>query len=77
MKEGMDMGEFPNAPPEMQIPEYVSYSSYDGWLQCPKRHQLQRLMQLKEDPAWWTFGGSGLHSSAEELDHRRYEREKQ
>lgn len=72
----MDVGEYPNAPPvNIEIPGYVSYSSYDGWLTCPKRHQLQRLMGLPETPAWWSFGGTGLHKASEELDHKRYERE--
>jgi hypothetical protein len=57
-----------NAPPR-----HVSPSSLAGWVKCGKRHQLQRVLGLKEDPAWWSIGGNGLHKSSEILDRKRFQ----
>lgn len=59
-------------PEEPQVPAHVSYSSLDSWLQCGKRHQLQRVMGLREDPSWWSIGGGALHQASEALDRERF-----
>lgn len=49
-------------------PPHVSYSQYSDFLKCGKAYQLKRVLGLPEAPAWWSFGGKGVHSAAERHD---------
>jgi len=57
----------PNAPPP-----HVSPSALTSWSDCGKKDQLRRIIGLKESPAWWSFGGTGLHRASEKLDRQRF-----
>lgn len=52
-----------NAPPL-----HVSFSQLNAWLRCGKAYQLQRMMGLAEQPAWWSIGGTGVHTATEKYD---------
>lgn len=53
-------------------PGHVSPSALSRWVKCGKREQLQRILGLKEDPAFWTIGGHSLHKGSEILDRERF-----
>lgn len=50
------------------LPEHVSYSSLTEWLSCGWRYYMSRVLQEKELPAWWFYGGSAVHAATEEYD---------
>lgn len=54
-------------------PAYRSYSSFTSWLSCGKAWQLSRLVEVKEQPAWWFAGGKAVHTASEVYDHKRFE----
>jgi hypothetical protein len=56
-------------------PAYVSYSAFTSWLKCGKAYQLSRLLDVKENPAWWFAGGSAVHAATEVYDKALYEAE--
>lgn len=66
------MAPLANAPPSdvdsPKPPEHVSHSQYSSWLKCGKAYQLSRIIGLPEAPAWWSIGGTGVHSATEKYD---------
>ena len=54
-------------------PDYVSYSSFTGWLKCGKQWQLKRLFRVAEIPGWSNVGGSALHEATAVLDRQLWE----
>jgi hypothetical protein len=56
-------------------PAYRSYSSFTSWLACGKAWQLARLVDVKEQPAWWFAGGKAVHTATEHHDLRLFEAE--
>ena len=61
------------APPGHEWPAHVSYSSFTQWLKCGKSYELSRLFGVKGQPAWYSVGGSAVHSSTETYDRARVE----
>lgn len=49
-------------------PAHTSYSSIDTWQQCGMKYKLTRIDGWKEDPAWWSVGGSAVHTATEWSD---------
>ncbi len=47
---------------------HASYSSVDSWLQCGQKYYLTKIEGHKEDPAWWSVGGSAVHHATEWWD---------
>lgn len=47
---------------------HASYSSVDSWLQCGEKYRLTKIEGIKEDPAWWSVGGSAVHRATEWWD---------
>lgn len=54
-------------------PTYVSYSSFCQYLRCGKSWQLARLLEVREDPAWFFAGGSAVHTATEIYDRAQWE----
>lgn len=57
-------------PPDLA---HLSYSSFTAWLKCGKAYELQKILGLQEQPAWWSIGGSAFHSATEEMDRLQYD----
>lgn len=51
---------------------HVSYSALNEWLECGKRYQLKRILNLPEKPAWWNIGGHSVHAATEEWDRNNF-----
>ena len=49
-------------------PKHVSYSALDGYVSCPKRYQLSRILQLEEKPGLASIAGNAVHSATELID---------
>lgn len=47
---------------------HLSYSTFDGWFQCPKKIELAKLRLAPARPAWWFAGGSAVHAATEDYD---------
>lgn len=52
----------------MQPSAHASYSSIDSWMQCGEKYRLTKVEGVKEDPAWWSVGGSAVHTATEWWD---------
>lgn len=57
--------------PEIPL-THMSYSSLTSYLKCGKAYQLNRILGIQEQPAWWSIGGRAVHEATEELDRIRY-----
>ena len=53
---------------EGYTPAHVSYSALDGYVSCPKRYQLSRVLQLEEKPGLASIAGNALHRASELID---------
>lgn len=51
---------------------YVSYSSFTSWLSCAKQYQLERILGVTAQPAWYFVGGSAVHAATEHYDRTLY-----
>ena len=51
------------------MPTHASYSSVDAYLECGLKYRLTRIEGHKEDPAWWSVGGSAVHKATEWWDY--------
>ena len=65
----------PSTPDSQGLPAHVSHSQYSEWLKCGKSYQLKRILGLQEAPAWWSIGGTGVHSATEKWDRHQLEQE--
>lgn len=48
--------------------QHASYSSIDSWMQCGEKYRLTKIEGIKEEPAWWSVGGSAVHLATERYD---------
>jgi putative RecB family exonuclease len=46
----------------------LSYSQIDGWLSCPERYRLERVVKVPVPPAWYLTGGKAVHVATELAD---------
>jgi len=51
-----------------EVPKHTSFSSITTWLSCGYRYYLSRVVQVEEQPATWSIGGTAVHSATEEYD---------
>ena len=51
-----------------ELPPYVSYSQVTGWSDCGEQYRLQRIERVPEVGAWWSVGGTAVHSATEAYD---------
>jgi hypothetical protein len=45
--------------------EYMSYSSLNTYLDCPRSLELGRIRRVKRRPGPWFPGGTAVHSTIE------------
>ena len=50
------------------IPEHASYSALTTYIDCGYLYYLGRLLEIPEQPAVWSVGGSAFHKATEEWD---------
>jgi ATP-dependent helicase/DNAse subunit B len=55
------------------IPEHVSYSALTTYIDCGYLYYLGRLLEIPEQPAVWSVGGSAFHKATEEWDKQYVE----
>ena len=53
---------------EYTLPEHISYSAFTTFLDCGYQYYLGRLLNLPEEPAIWSIGGSAFHKATEDWD---------
>jgi len=46
----------------------LSYSTFDNWLQCPKKVELSKIRKAPTQGAWWFTGGTAVHTATEAYD---------
>lgn len=49
---------------------HLSYSSLSNYIRCGHSYQLTKRYGVQEQPAWWSIGGTAVHSATEELDQK-------
>lgn len=47
---------------------FLSYSSLDSYLTCGEKYRLTKVVGVAQDPAWYLFGGSAVHTATEWID---------
>ena len=47
---------------------HLSYSSLSNYNRCGHSYQLTKRYGVAEQPAWWSIGGTAVHTATEELD---------
>ena len=50
------------------LPEHISYSSFNTWLECGWKYKLTKLHEVPEKHAVWFTGGSAVHKATELWD---------
>jgi ATP-dependent helicase/DNAse subunit B len=55
------------------IPEHVSYSALTTYIDCGYLYYLGRLLEIPEQPAVWSVGGSAFHKATEDWDRQHVE----
>lgn len=53
-----------------ELPRHLSHSSLTTFLQCGHKYYLSRVVQEKEQPAWWFVGGNAVHTATEKYDRQ-------
>lgn len=48
-------------------PKHLSYSTVDSFRSCPKKFELQKVLQLEQLPGLAAIGGSAFHACVEAL----------
>lgn len=56
-----------------QLPEHISYSSFNTWLECGWKYYLTKVEDVPEKHAVWFTGGTAVHTATEELDRAMLE----
>ena len=56
-------------------PTYTSPSQLSSMNMCGEKYRLERLVQVKQDNAWWNAGGSAVHAATEMFDRTWWEEE--
>lgn len=56
-----------------ELPAHISYSSLTTWLDCGWKYYLSRVKQIGEQPAWWFYGGTAVHTATEVYDRMTLE----
>lgn len=51
-----------------KLPEHVSYSALTTYIDCGYLYYLGRLLEIPEQPAVWSAGGSAFHEATEAWD---------
>jgi len=46
----------------------TSHSALSDFLDCPEKFRQSRILRRPETPAWWSVGGTAVHSATEEFD---------
>lgn len=46
----------------------TSHSALEKFLSCPEKFRQHYILRRKETPAWWSAGGTAVHSATEEFD---------
>lgn len=59
------------------MPSHVSYSQFNEFVYCGEKFRLTRLVGVKEDPAYWFFGGTAVHVATEAIDHALWKEHQQ
>jgi hypothetical protein len=54
-----------------KLPEHISYSSYNTWLECGWKYKLTKMEDVPEKHAVWFTGGSAVHKATEYWDISR------
>ena len=55
-------------------PQWLSYSTVNGYRFCPKSFQLGKIKRVEQRPGWAAIGGNALHRATELLDLAAFER---
>jgi len=58
---------------DYRLPEHVSYSAFTTFIDCGYQYYLGRLLELPEEPAVWSVGGSAFHLATEMWDKENYD----
>lgn len=53
---------------DYELPEHVSYSAFNTYIDCGFQYYLGRLLQIPEAPSVWSVGGTAFHSACESYD---------
>jgi hypothetical protein len=51
-----------------KLPEHISYSSFNTWLECGWKYKLTKMLEVPEKHAVWFTGGSAVHKATEYYD---------
>ena len=51
-----------------EVAAHASYSSISSYQQCGEKYRLTKIMGYAEQPAWWSAGGSAVHTATEWWD---------
>jgi len=51
-----------------QLPEHISYSSFNTWLECGWKYYLTKMEEVPEKHAVWFTGGTAVHKATERWD---------
>lgn len=46
----------------------TSHSALSDFLSCPEKFRQGRILKRPDTPAWWSVGGTAVHSTTEEFD---------
>lgn len=52
----------------LTIPEHISYSSFNTWLECGWKYNLTKIEGVPEKHAVWFTGGHAVHKATERYD---------
>jgi hypothetical protein len=51
-----------------KLPEHISFSSFNTWLECGWKYKLTKLDEVPEKHAVWLTGGTAVHRATELFD---------
>ena len=51
-----------------KLPEHISYSSFNTWLECGWKYKLTKMYEVPEKHAVWLTGGTAVHKATERFD---------
>lgn len=49
-------------------PKHTSYSAVSSFTSCGEKYRLNKVVHAPEQGAWWSFGGTAVHSVTEKFD---------
>ena len=55
-----------------KLPEHISFSSFNTWLECGWKYKLTKLDEVPEKHAVWLTGGTAVHKATELFDRHKF-----